>query len=86
VVKNALEFQDPIPGWICLNVVNDIIVDDNVFMLSIDKTYEFDAFRMKLKIIDFSVVFYHSDDIGTIASVIFLWGHKEHAVNKVIRG
>jgi len=51
VIEDTSEFPDTIPCVLGLNVVDDVIVRNNFFVLVIDKAFELDTFWLLLEII-----------------------------------
>jgi len=86
VVKDTAEFPYAIPCVVSLNVVNDIVVRNNFFILVIDETLELDAFGLFLEVVLGKVVVNKGNDFGPVScTVIFRW-HEESAVKHLVGG
>jgi len=81
VVKNTWEFPNFITGLVGFNVVNDVIVGNNLFMLIVDEALKLDSLWLKFKIILSEGIINHLDNLGVIASTIILCWHEDGVIN-----
>jgi len=84
VVKDTAKFPYPVPGIVGLDVVNDVVVRNDFFVLVVDQTLELDTFRLLLEIVFGKVVVNKSNDLSPAScAVIFGW-HEESVVKHLI--
>jgi len=67
VIKNATKFPYTVPCIIGLDVVDDVIVRNDFFILVVDKTLELDTFGLLLKIVFGKVVVDKGNDFGSMS-------------------
>ena len=63
--KYLLKFPNAIPGVILFNVVDNVIVGNNFFVVVVDKTFELDDFWVRSEVL--VMVLYTSDDLCSIS-------------------
>jgi len=74
VVKNATKFPHTILHVIGFDVIDNVVMRNDFFMLVVEETLEFDAFWLLFKLVCGKVVVDKSDDFGSVScTVVFRW-------------
>ena len=79
-----MKFPHSVPRVIGLDVVDNIVVCNNFFILVVDKTLELDTFGLLLKIILIKVAVDKSNDLSSMPCAVFLRWHEEGAINHLV--
>ena len=73
VSNNLLKLPDTVPCLIFFNVVNNVIVCNDFFIVVVDLASKFDQFWVLLQLL--LGCSYAPQDLGTHSCTVFLWWH-----------
>jgi len=85
VVEDTSKFPYSIPCVISLDVVNDVVVGNDFFVLIVDEAFELYTFGLLLEVVFIEVVVDKGNDFGPVSCTIVLGWHKESAVKHLVR-
>jgi len=84
MIKNTVKFPNSVPRTIGLDVINDVVVCNDLFMLVVDETLELDTFWLLLEIELGKVVVNMGNDFSPVSCAVILGWHEEGAVKHLV--
>jgi len=84
VVEDTTKFPHSVPCVIGLDVVDDVVVCNDFFVLVIDETFELDTFGLLLEVILSKVTVNESNDLSSMSCAVLLRGHEKGVINHLV--